>query len=47
MFLRVAEEDGEKQSDEVKRNKLEENTDSKWQNSLLSILVIYTYKMSI
>lgn len=29
MFLKVAEQDGEKQSDEVKRNKLEENTDSK------------------
>lgn len=32
MFLRVAEQDGEKQSDEVKRNKLEENTDSKSTN---------------
>ncbi|XP_062592616.1 phospholipid-transporting ATPase ABCA1-like [Saccostrea cucullata] len=27
VFLKVAEEDGEKQTDEVKRNKLEENTD--------------------
>lgn len=32
MFLKVAEQDGEKQSDEVKRNKLEENTDSKSTN---------------